>query len=213
MSNELMKIIQIYSLSSQHKSKSMFLILTFALHFIFTRALYFFENQIDSTRKSDYFLAFFSIFRDASLADLKYQEFPNEYAQSEIQVYVKNKPIASQLLQRQFAWITGAGLYYTEIDPVNVQESFLKRSRIIDYYFDRIIKERDEEKPPKSIALTEYHFLMMFPNENQIRAVCTVNEKVVMIDGSMTVRRFFNKIELIIRKNFLLVRSTRLLCS
>jgi len=63
----------------------------------------------------------------------------------------------------------------------------LERSRIIDYYIDKSLKQRDEEKPPKSVVLTEFHSLMMFPNENQIRAVCTVNEKIVMIDGSMAV--------------------------
>jgi hypothetical protein len=186
-----MKNLHIYSSSLRHKSKKTidrFDFECFLLRSFVRRALYFFENQIDSTRKSDYFLSFFSLFRDASLADLKYQEFPNEYAQSEIQVYVKKNSTPSQMLQRQFAWITGAGLYYTEIDPMNVQESFLKRSRILDYHFDQITRQRDEERPPKSVALTEFHSLMMFPNENQIRAICTVNEKVVMIDGSMAVR-------------------------
>ena len=54
-------------------------------------------------------------------------------------------------------------------------------------HVDKSLKQRDEEKPPKSVALTEFHCLMMFPNENLIRAVCTINEKIVMIDGSMTV--------------------------
>lgn len=188
-----MKILQIYSLLLQHKSKNKSIVSN-SIYF-YRRALYFFKNQIDSTRKSDYFLLFFSLFRDASLADLKYQEFPNEYAQSEIQVHVKKNSTPSQMLQRQFAWITGAGLYYTEIDPMNVQESFLKRSRILDYHFDQITRQRDEERPPKSVALTEFHSLMMFPNENQIRAICTVNEKVVMIDGSMAVRSKTNKFD------------------
>ncbi|CAF1189824.1 unnamed protein product [Rotaria sordida] len=149
------------------------------------KALYYFEHQIDSSRKSDYFSTFFAFFRDASLSDLKHLEFPSGNAQSEIQLFVKRKSSTTQLLQRQFAWITGAGLFYTEIDPVNVQNSFIQRHRIIDYYIDKSLKQRDEEQPPKSVALTEFHCLMMFPNENQIRAVCTVNKKIVMIDGSM----------------------------
>ncbi|CAF0851600.1 unnamed protein product [Adineta steineri] len=149
------------------------------------KALYYFEHQIDPSRKSDYFSSFFAFFRDASLPDLKYREFPSGNAQSEIQLFVKRKSPQSQLLNRQFAWITGAGLFYTEIDPINVQKSFLERSRIIDYHIDKSLQQRDEEKPPKSVALTEFHCLMMFPNENQIRAVCTVNENIVMIDGSM----------------------------
>ena len=149
--------------------------------------MYYFEHQIDPTRKSDYFTSFFAFFRDASLFDLKYREFPSGSTQSEIQLFVKRKSHPSQSLQRQFAWITGAGLFYTEIDPLNVQKSFLERNRIIDYYVDKSLKQRDEEKPPKSVALTEFHCLMMFPNENQIRAVCTINEKIVMIDGSMAV--------------------------
>ncbi|UJR25410.1 hypothetical protein I4U23_006757 [Adineta vaga] len=149
------------------------------------KALYYFEHQIDPSRKSDYFTSFFAFFRDASLPDLKYREFPGGNAQSEIQLFVKRKSSTTQLLNRQFAWITGAGLFYTEIDPINVQKSFLERSRIIYYNIGKIVNENDEEKPPKSVALTEFHCLMMFPNENQIRAVCTVNEKIVMIDGSM----------------------------
>ena len=149
--------------------------------------MYYFEHQIDPSRKSDYFTSFFAFFRDASLPDLKYRELPSDNAQTEIQLFVKQKSSTTQLLNRQFAWITGAGLFYTEIDPVNVQKSFLESSRIIDYYIDKSLKQRDEEKPPKSVALTEFHCLMMFPNENQIRAVCTINEKIVMIDGSMTV--------------------------
>jgi len=148
--------------------------------------LYYFEQQIDPSRKSDYFTSFFNFFSDASLSDLKYREFPSGTPQSEIQLFVKRKSSTTQL-NRQFSWITAAGLFYTEIDPVDVQKSFLERSRIIDYYIDKRIKQRDEEKPPKSVALTEFHCLMMFPNENQIRAVCTVNEKIVMIDGSMSV--------------------------
>ncbi|CAF1194677.1 unnamed protein product [Adineta ricciae] len=149
------------------------------------KALYYFEQQIDPSRKSDFFTSFFSFFRDASLPDLKYREFPGGTAQSEIQLFIKRKSETKQLLHRQFAWITGAGLFYTEIDPINVQKSFLERSRIIYYHIGKIINENDEERPPKSVALTEFHCLMMFPHENQIRAVCTVNEKIVMIDGSM----------------------------
>lgn len=114
-------------------------------------------------------------------------EIPSGVAQSEIQLFVKKRSSTTQLLNRQFAWITGAGLYYTEIDPLNVQNSFLHRHDIIDYYIDKSLKQRDEEKPPKSVALTEFHCLMMFPNENQIRAVCTVNRAIVMIDGDMVV--------------------------
>ena len=149
--------------------------------------MYYFEHKIEPSRKSDYFSSFFAPVRDASLSELKYREFPSGNADSEIQLFVKRKSSTTQLLSRQFAWITGAGLFYTEIDPSNVQNSFLERNRIIDYYIDKNIKQRDEEKPPKSVALTEFHCLMMFPNENQIRAVCTVNEKIVMIDGSMAV--------------------------
>ncbi|CAF4139127.1 unnamed protein product [Rotaria sp. Silwood2] len=149
------------------------------------KALYYFEHGIDPSPKSDYFSTFFAYFRDASLSDLKHLEFPSGNAQSEIQLFVKRKSSTTQLLHRQFAWITGAGLFYTEIDPVNVQNSFIQRHRIIDYYIDKSLKQRDEEQPPKSVALTEFHCLMMFPNENQIRAVCTVNKKIVMIDGSM----------------------------
>lgn len=149
------------------------------------KAIYYFENTIDPSRKGDIFLSFFGIYRDAALTDLKYREFPSVISVSEIQLYVKRKDSASNVLQRQFAWISGAGLYYTEIDPNNVQKSFLERSRIIDYFVDIHLKQNDEEKPPKSVALTEFHCLMMFPNENLIRGVCTVNEKVVMIDGSM----------------------------
>ncbi|CAF1610147.1 unnamed protein product [Rotaria magnacalcarata] len=148
-------------------------------------ALYYFEHQIDPSRKSDYFSSFFAFFRDASLSDLKYLEFPSGNAESEIQVFAKRKSSTTQKLERQFAWITGAGLYYTNIDPLSVQNSFLQHHRIIDYYIDKSVKQRDEEKPPASVALTEFHCLMMFPNENQIRGVCTINEKIVMIDGSM----------------------------
>ena len=154
--------------------------------------MYYFEQQIDPSRKSDYFTSFFSFFRDASLPDLKYREFPGGTAQSEIQLFIKRKSETKQLLHRQFAWITGAGLFYTEIDPINVQKSFLERSRIIYYHIGKIINENDDERPPKSVALTEFHCLMMFPHENQIRAVCTVNEKIVMIDGSMAVN--FNRL-------------------
>ena len=145
--------------------------------------------MIDPSRKSDYFSPFFAFFRDASLADLKYREFPSGHAQSEIQLYVKPKSSNTQRLERQFAWITAAGLFYTEIDPISVQKSFLERNRIISYYIDKSLEQRDEDRPPKSVALTEFHSIMMFPNENQIRAVCTVNEKIVMIDGLMTVSR------------------------
>ena len=95
--------------------------------------MYYFEHQIDPSRKSDYFTSFFNFFRDASLPDLKYREFPSGNSQSEIQLFVKRKSSTTQLLNRQFAWITAAGLFYTEIDPVNVQKSFLESSRIIDY--------------------------------------------------------------------------------
>lgn len=156
------------------------------------RALYYFEQHIDPSRKSEYFKSFFDFYRDATLFDLKYREFPSGNAQSEIQIYTKKKTSSTQLLNRQFSWITGAGLYYTEIDPTNVQKSFIERSRVIDYFIDKSLKQRDEEKPPKSVALTEYHCLMMFPNENQIRAVCTVNEKIVMMDGSMSVSFILN---------------------
>jgi hypothetical protein len=149
--------------------------------------LYYFENQINPSSKSDYFSSFFPIYRGPTLSDLKFREYPVGNAQSEIQLFVKRKSSSISLLSRQFAWITAAGLYYTEIDPNDVQKSFLESNRIIDYYVDKSLKERDEEKPPKSVALTEFHCLMMFPNENQIRAVCTVNEKIVMIDGSMGV--------------------------
>jgi hypothetical protein len=148
--------------------------------------LYYFENRIDQSPKLDYFSSFFSSFRDASLQELKYREFPCGNSHSEIQLFVKRKS-PNTSLHRQFAWITAAGLFYTEIDPLNVEKSFLERNRIIDYYIDKNLKQRDEEKPPKSVALTEFHCLMMFPNENQIRGVCTVNEKIVMIDGSMSV--------------------------
>lgn len=166
--------------------------------FFSLRALYYFEHQIDPSRKSDYFSSFFGFFRDASLSDLKYREYPGGNAQSEIQLYVKRKSSSTQLLSRQFAWITSAGLFYTEINPIDVQNSFLERNRIIDYYIDKSLKQRDEEKPPKSVALTEFHCLMMFPNENQIRAVCTANEKMVMTDGSMTVSSITSFLILII---------------
>jgi len=155
------------------------------------KAIYYFENTIDPTRKSDIFLPFFGVYRDASVTDLKYREFPSVIPVSEIQLYSRPKSSTSKILQRQFAWITGAGLYYTEIDPNNVQKSFLERSRIIDYGIDIQLRQNDNEEPPRSVALTEFHCLMMFPNENLIRGMCTVNQKVIMIDGSMEVQANF----------------------
>lgn len=175
------------------------------------RALYYFENQIDMKVKSDYFTSFFDIYRGAPLIDLKYREYPVGNSQSEIQLFIKRKSPTSQLLIRKFAWITAAGLYYTEIDANNVQKSFLEKNQIIDYFVSETIKKRDEEKPAKSVGLTEYHCLMMFPNENEIRYVCTANKKVVDRDGAMRVSdRLLNDGKII---GLFSVWTTGLLCT
>lgn len=153
------------------------------------RSLFYFESQIDKTKKQDFFSSFFGNYRNATLADLKYQEFPGGVYESEIQMFSIQKNNPMQTLLRQFVWITNVGLFYTEIDPEHVEDSFLKNSKIIDFFIDKTLKQRDEEKPPRSVGLTEFHSLMMFPNENQIRTVCNVNESLVSIDRSLTVRK------------------------
>ncbi|XP_025087260.1 vacuolar protein sorting-associated protein 18 homolog [Pomacea canaliculata] len=77
-----------------------------------------------------------------------------------------------------FAWLTGPGIYYGNIDVTGSAgpNSVMSSSKLIPYP-----KDIDEQKVhPIGMALTEFHMLVLY--SDRTRAICSLNEQMILDD-------------------------------
>ncbi|KAL5007275.1 hypothetical protein ScPMuIL_016081 [Solemya velum] len=78
---------------------------------------------------------------------------------------------------KSFAWMTGPGIYYG-----NVETSGAAGRNSVTINTKLIYPRDNEEQPasPLSIALTEFHVLILFPD--RLKVVCVLNEQLIYDD-------------------------------
>uniref|UniRef100_A0A8C4Q9Y5 Vacuolar protein sorting-associated protein 18 homolog n=2 Tax=Eptatretus burgeri TaxID=7764 RepID=A0A8C4Q9Y5_EPTBU len=99
-------------------------------------------------------------------------EFPAHFGYSDLALYtpkLRSSP-------RAFAWMTGSGVYYGSLD-CGRQGSLLTDTQQWTYPTDLSA----DHKHPLSITLTQFHFLLLFPDH--LSAVCTLNGQRIFQDS------------------------------
>ncbi|XP_061405705.1 vacuolar protein sorting-associated protein 18 homolog [Lethenteron reissneri] len=98
-------------------------------------------------------------------------EFPAEAGYSDLALYTQKLRSSP----RAFAWMTGSGVYFGSLD-YNRQGSMLADAQQWPYP----TSNDGDTKQPNSIVLTQFHFLLMFPD--RMSAICTLNGQLTYED-------------------------------
>ncbi|XP_055496894.1 vacuolar protein sorting-associated protein 18 homolog [Leucoraja erinacea] len=101
-----------------------------------------------------------------------FQEFPASLGYSEISFYTSKLRSSP----RSFAWMMGNGVLYGTVDFTR-PDSLLSDVQVWEYSADI----SPETQPPRSIVLTQFHFLLLLPD--RVKAVCTLNGQLVFEDA------------------------------
>ncbi|TPX38727.1 hypothetical protein SeLEV6574_g07674 [Synchytrium endobioticum] len=107
-----------------------------------------------------------------------FQEIPGQLGRSEYHCwspFVDNSGFPS--LPKTFAWLTAPGVYYGNFvfGSQGVGDSIIDNAQLLPYQQDET--EESSLIVPSSIALTEFHFVMMV--RHKVRAVCILNNELV----------------------------------
>ncbi|KAI5058038.1 hypothetical protein GOP47_0026208 [Adiantum capillus-veneris] len=107
----------------------------------------------------------------AAYADrpVRFTELPGEHTNSELHFSAK------QRRTEIFAWLAGPGIYYGELNLALqqiVEEYFVENKSLLEYS-----KLNGETAKPRSLALSEFHFLLLY--ENKLKVVNRVSQSIV----------------------------------
>ncbi|TPX36548.1 hypothetical protein SmJEL517_g01238 [Synchytrium microbalum] len=106
-----------------------------------------------------------------------YQEISGQLTTSEFHCwspFVESNGYPS--LPKTFAWLTAPGIYFGNFvfGSQNVGDSIIDNAQLLPYQHG----DNDETFiPPTSIALTEFHFIVLI--QNKVQAVCILNNELV----------------------------------
>nr|XP_025614423.1 vacuolar sorting protein 18 isoform X2 [Arachis hypogaea] len=113
----------------------------------------------------------------SSYADrtVHFMELPGEIPHSELHFYIKQRRAV------HFAWLSGAGIYHGGLNFGGGQhssssgnENFIENKALLDY---SKLSEGSEMIKPCSIALSEFHFLLLLGNK--VKVVNRISEHII----------------------------------
>ncbi|KAL4292984.1 hypothetical protein AHAS_Ahas18G0082700 [Arachis hypogaea] len=113
----------------------------------------------------------------SSYADrtVHFMELPGEIPNSELHFYIKQRRAV------HFAWLSGAGIYHGGLNFGGGQhssssgnENFIENKALLDY---SKLSEGSEMIKPCSIALSEFHFLLLLGNK--VKVVNRISEHII----------------------------------
>jgi len=104
----------------------------------------------------------------------RFLELPGSLTSSQLQLYYPKM----KAIPKSFAWMTGAGVYCGQIDVTGQagHDTVTVDTKLIQYKKE----ESAKSSLPISMALTEFHLLVLFPNK--VKGICCLNEQVVYTD-------------------------------
>ncbi|XP_077978049.1 vacuolar protein sorting-associated protein 18 homolog isoform X1 [Glandiceps talaboti] len=131
--------------------------------------LYQFIGIIPTSAEAPVFSYVFQSYEDSPASFL---ELPGNFGYSELKFYVQKH----RSPPKNFAWMTGPGVYYGNMDYSGQSRDVTAESRLLQYPLD------DGEKfvPPVSMVVTEFHVLLLFPD--RLKAMCVLNEQLIFED-------------------------------
>ena len=100
-------------------------------------------------------------------------ELLSEIPRSELHFFVKQQ-------KANFSWLVGAGIYYGNLNlgapqsSSNGDDNFVEKKALVEY---SKLENDQEGIKPHSLALSEFHFLLLF--ENKVKVVNRVSQKVI----------------------------------
>ncbi|KAL2986154.1 hypothetical protein AAZX31_12G190100 [Glycine max] len=101
-------------------------------------------------------------------------ELPGDIANSELHFFIKQRRAV------HFAWLSGAGMYHGGLNFGGQQssssgnENFIENKALLDY---SKLSEGAEVVKPSSMALSEFHFLLLLGNK--VKVVNRISEKII----------------------------------
>ncbi|XP_058777597.1 vacuolar sorting protein 18 [Vicia villosa] len=103
-----------------------------------------------------------------------FMELPGDIPNSELHFYIKQRRAV------HFAWLSGAGIYHGGLNFGGQQSSssgnvnFIENKALLNY---SKLSEGVEAVKPSSIALSEFHFLLLL--ENKVKVVNRISEHII----------------------------------
>lgn len=103
-----------------------------------------------------------------------FMELPGEIPNSELHFFIKQRRAI------HFAWLSGAGIYHGGLNfggqhsSPNGDENFVENKALLDY---SKLSEGAEVVKPSSMALSEFHFLLLIGNK--VKVVNRISEQVI----------------------------------
>nr|AOX49857.1 vacuolar protein sorting-associated protein 18-like protein [Ilex paraguariensis] len=103
-----------------------------------------------------------------------FMELPGEIPNSELHFFIKQRRAV------HFAWLSGAGIYHGGLNfgaqhsSPNGDENFVENKALLDY---SKFCEGDEAVKPSSLAVSEFHFLLLI--RNRVKVVNRISEQII----------------------------------
>ncbi|KAJ1434605.1 Pep3/Vps18/deep orange [Sesbania bispinosa] len=103
-----------------------------------------------------------------------FMELPGDIPNSELHFYIKQRRAA------HFAWLSGAGIYHGGLNfggqhsSTSGNENFIENKALLDY---SKLSEGAEVVKPSSMALSEFHFLLLLGNK--VKVVNRISENII----------------------------------
>ncbi|EMD42009.1 hypothetical protein CERSUDRAFT_110549 [Gelatoporia subvermispora B] len=110
----------------------------------------------------------FSSYRDNAP---KISELPGNIDHSELHVFGPNADQAHSL-PKNIAWLTAPGVFHGSLNFDSTSDDLIDGAQLLPYPASDV---------PVSIALTEFHFILLYPN--QVMAVSSLNEHLAYEEG------------------------------
>jgi len=112
-----------------------------------------------------------------------FQELPGDLNYSELQFYsqYQYQDLQYQGAARNFAWLTNPGIYHGSLvfGSQDVGDSVIDSAKLLPYPTTSSNNDMSAEVP-LSIALTEFHFILLY--KERVKAICQLNDQVVFDD-------------------------------
>lgn len=130
--------------------------------------LYQFLGSVSKSSEPPMFQQLFQQFEDQH--NVQYQELPGDFGYSELRLYFPKFRDPA----RKFAWMTGPGVYYGDIDLSGKLGPYSVTS---NQTLMRYPKEDKTTQNPSAMVLTEFHVMLLF--SDRLKAFCLLNEQQI----------------------------------
>ncbi|KAL1198179.1 Vacuolar sorting protein 18 [Cardamine amara subsp. amara] len=115
-----------------------------------------------------------SVFASYKERAVHFMELPGEIPNSELHFFIKQRRAV------HFAWLSGTGIYHGGLNfgaqhsYPNGDENFVENKALLDY---SKLSDGTEAGKPSSMALSEYHFLLLIGNK--VKVVNRISEQII----------------------------------